>query len=90
MRMARSSLRYGLWITSGGRQAGRARQHIVVGIAGREQHLDVRTQLARALRERRAEHAAGHHHVGEQQIDVLGARAECAAPPSAFGADSAR
>ena len=36
------------------RQPRGAREHGVVGIAGRKQHIDVRPQLARALGQRRA------------------------------------
>ena len=40
-----------------------------LGVAGREQHGDARKARARAPGERGRLDRAGHHHVGEQQID---------------------
>src|SRR4051794_36716423 len=56
------------------REPGRPGEHGVVGIAGCKEHVDVRTQFARALGQRRPEHATRHHHKGKQQIDSLRSR----------------
>src|SRR3546814_5234151 len=42
-----------------------------LGVAGGEQHLEVRAQLARALRQLRTRQATRHDHVGEQQGDAV-------------------
>src|SRR3546814_6229908 len=46
-----------------------AAQRVVTERAGHEQHRPGRPQLDRLVGQRHTAHAAGHHHVGQHQID---------------------